>query len=88
MILLHKQFRRDHPSGSVNRDEFAAAFSFDDTGREMRRGLHDYTDLVFEAFDADRSGTITFNEYITFLGICLRGTQEEKLMFTFDLHGP
>jgi len=47
-------------------------------------------DLIFNAFDTKRSGSISFQEFIRGLSVLTRGTPEEKLTFTFrmyDLNG-
>ena len=44
-------------------------------------------DLVFNAFEKEESGTISFMEYITMLSVCRRGDPREKLILVFRIYG-
>ncbi|KPI94063.1 Kv channel-interacting protein 4 [Papilio xuthus] len=45
-----------------------------------------YAHYVFNTLDQDRSGLLSFEEFVTGLSILSRGTLEEKLRWTFSLY--
>ncbi|CAH2084922.1 unnamed protein product [Euphydryas editha] len=45
-----------------------------------------YAHYVFNTLDQDRSGLLSFEEFVTGLSILSRGTLEEKLRWTFTLY--
>ena len=42
---------------------------------------------MFDIFDQDEDGLITFTEYTTFLSVAVRGTFREKLQMIFRIYG-
>ncbi len=45
-----------------------------------------YAHYVFNAFDQDRSGSISFEEFVTGLSLLARGSLHEKLEWAFNLY--
>ncbi|XP_071273920.1 calsenilin-like isoform X1 [Agelaius tricolor] len=57
--------------------------------RESRSGPADassYAHFLFDAFDADRNGALCFQDFAVGLSVLLRGTEQQKLRWTFDLY--
>lgn len=78
----YKGFLKDCPSGELTRDGL----------REVYKKFFPYgdpstfSDLVFQVFDTDKSGTVDFKEFITALSISSRGSTDEKLEWAFKLY--
>ncbi|XP_072773885.1 uncharacterized protein [Taeniopygia guttata] len=45
-----------------------------------------YAHFLFDAFDADRHGALCFQDFAVGLSVLLRGTEQQKLKWTFDLY--
>ncbi|VDL94499.1 unnamed protein product [Schistocephalus solidus] len=78
----YKQFKKDFPNGSMNREQFAEVYS------KFFPGGHSesFANIVFDNFDSDGNGEVDFTEFTCALGIINNGSIEEKINWAFDLY--
>ncbi|KAF2076109.1 hypothetical protein CYY_002571 [Polysphondylium violaceum] len=77
---LYKQFKKDSPSGNIDKIEFKEIMT--------QMGIADQfiQNLLFGVFDKNKDGTINFQEFVCGLSAITRGTPEEKIEFAFSLY--
>uniref|UniRef100_A0A8C6D206 Potassium voltage-gated channel interacting protein 3 n=1 Tax=Moschus moschiferus TaxID=68415 RepID=A0A8C6D206_MOSMO len=79
---LYRGFKNECPTGLVDEDTFKLIYSqFFPQGDATA-----YAHFLFNAFDADGSGAIRFEDFVVGLSILLRGTVHEKLKWAFNLY--
>ncbi|KAG8134795.1 hypothetical protein E2320_007873 [Naja naja] len=70
------------PSGIVNEETFKEIYSqFFPQGDSTT-----YAHFLFNAFDTDHNGCVSFEDFVMGLSILLRGTVQEKLNWAFNLY--
>ncbi|XP_039755208.1 Kv channel-interacting protein 4-like [Pararge aegeria] len=80
---LYRGFKAECPTGVVREETFKLIYSqFFPQGANTAQYAH----YVFNTLDQDRSGLLSFEEFVTGLSILSRGTLEEKLRWTFSLY--
>ncbi|XP_022080920.1 uncharacterized protein LOC110973958 isoform X2 [Acanthaster planci] len=80
--LMYRGFKQECPSGLVNEETFKEIYSqFFPQGDSSH-----YAHFVFNSFDTDHNGSITFEEFVTGLSVLSRGTLEDKLNWAFKLY--
>ncbi|XP_063381868.1 Kv channel-interacting protein 1-like [Cydia fagiglandana] len=80
---LYRGFKAECPTGVVKEDTFKLIYSqFFPQGANTAQYAH----YVFNTLDQDRSGLLSFEEFVTGLSVLSRGSLEEKLRWTFSLY--
>ncbi|KAM6288862.1 calsenilin-like, partial [Aegotheles albertisi] len=70
------------PSGLVDEETFTVIYS-----RFFPQGdASAYAHFLFDAFDADGSGALSFQDLVAGLSVLLRGTVRQRLRWAFDLY--
>ncbi|KAL7055942.1 hypothetical protein AAHC03_022727 [Spirometra sp. Aus1] len=78
----YKQFKKDFPSGAMDRQQFAEVYSNFFPGGHSEA----FANIVFDNFDSDGNGKVDFTEFTCALGIINNGSIEEKINWAFDLY--
>jgi Ca2+-binding EF-hand superfamily protein len=76
---MYKEFKKQTPQGYINKVEFKEVMK--------QMGVMDFflQELIFNVFDTNKDGSISFQEFVTALSILTRGDVNEKLECkTFD----
>uniref|UniRef100_A0A3Q2WDX9 Kv channel-interacting protein 4 n=1 Tax=Haplochromis burtoni TaxID=8153 RepID=A0A3Q2WDX9_HAPBU len=80
--ILYRGFKNECPSGVVNEDTFKDIYAqFFPQGDAST-----YAHFLFNAFDTDHNGSVSFEDFVMGLSILLRGTVQEKLNWAFNLY--
>jgi Ca2+-binding EF-hand superfamily protein len=80
--IMYRGFKNECPTGVVNEETFKYIYA-----QFFPQGdCSAYAHYVFNTFDQDHSGTISFEEFVMGLSLLLRGTLLEKLEWTFSLY--
>ncbi|XP_050190377.1 calsenilin isoform X1 [Myiozetetes cayanensis] len=79
---LYRGFKNECPSGLVDEETFTLIYS-----RFFPQGdATSYAHFLFDAFDADHNGALCFQDFAVGLSVLLRGTEQQKLKWAFDLY--
>ncbi|XP_040394463.1 calsenilin isoform X3 [Cygnus olor] len=79
---LYRGFKSECPSGRVDEETFTLIYAqFFPQGDASA-----YAHFLFNAFDADGSGALCFEDFVVGLSVLLRGTVQEKLNWAFNLY--
>uniref|UniRef100_UPI0037E83855 Kv channel-interacting protein 4 isoform X1 n=1 Tax=Semicossyphus pulcher TaxID=241346 RepID=UPI0037E83855 len=98
--ILYRGFKNECPSGVVNEETFKDIYaqffpqgglclpSFCNHGRSLLLSVDasTYAHFLFNAFDTDHNGSVSFEDFVMGLSILLRGTIQEKLNWAFNLY--
>jgi len=78
------EFMRNNPDGLLDQQEFVRLY---DTLRPEPRELIDEISVnVFNAFDKDRNGKLSFQEFLVAYALTSRGDQRQKLDYAFTVY--
>merc|ERR1719266_1918775 len=72
----------DCPDGELTKQQFVDMYNKIFPGGRADR----FSEIIFRTFDADRSGTIDFREFMLALHVTSSGSAEEKLGWAFKMY--
>ncbi|XP_067938527.1 calsenilin-like [Watersipora subatra] len=79
---MYRGFKQECPCGIANEDTFRIIYSqFFPQGDSTA-----YAHYVFNAFDKDKNGSLSFEEFVMALSMLSRGSVEDKLQWIFSLY--
>jgi len=84
LMRWYQQFMHDCPNGMLNRAEFHKFYSMLHTGNPKQ--LDYVADCVFNTFDFDKSGYLSFGEFIIAYMFSSCKDYQRKLNFAFQLY--
>lgn len=78
----YKRFHQEYPSGVITRQDFIAMYRelFPD-GDCMR-----LANTIFDAYDIEKNGVISFKEFMTTMSVSAKGTVDEKIEWAFGMY--
>ncbi|XP_028830027.1 Kv channel-interacting protein 2 isoform X2 [Denticeps clupeoides] len=80
--ILYRSFKSECPSGAVDEETFKLIYSqFFPQGDSSN-----YAHFLFEAFDKQKNGAVSFDDFVTSLSIILRGSVTDRLSWAFNLY--
>ncbi|XP_078256845.1 Kv channel-interacting protein 4 isoform X6 [Rhinoraja longicauda] len=80
--ILYRGFKNECPSGIVNEETFKEIYAqFFPQGDAST-----YAHFLFNAFDTDHNGSVSFEDFVLGLSGLLRGTIQDKLKWAFNLY--
>lgn len=80
--IIYRGFKQECPSGVVKEGTFQQIYAqFFPQGDSNL-----YAHYVFNVFDQDQDGTVSFEEFVCGLSLLARGSNEEKLRWIFSLY--
>ncbi|XP_054062126.1 Kv channel-interacting protein 2 isoform X6 [Rissa tridactyla] len=80
--VLYRGFKNECPSGIVNEENFKQIYSqFFPQGDSST-----YATFLFNAFDTDHDGSVSFEDFVSGLSVILRGTIDDRLNWAFNLY--
>ncbi|XP_046910307.2 A-type potassium channel modulatory protein KCNIP1 isoform X1 [Dermatophagoides farinae] len=81
--MIYRGFKQEAPSGVVREDSFKHIYSqFFPKGADVNQYAH----YVFNTFDPERTGIVTFTDFVIGLSVLSRGTIQDKLKWIFSLY--
>uniref|UniRef100_A0A8C6H0I7 EF-hand domain-containing protein n=1 Tax=Mus spicilegus TaxID=10103 RepID=A0A8C6H0I7_MUSSI len=80
--VLYRGFKNECPSGIVNEENFKQIYSqFFPQGDSSN-----YATFLFNAFDTNHDGSVSFEDFVAGLSVILRGTIDDRLNWAFNLY--
>ncbi|EDL94323.1 rCG57780, isoform CRA_b [Rattus norvegicus] len=80
--VLYRGFKNECPSGIVNEENFKQIYSqFFPQGDSSN-----YATFLFNAFDTNHDGSVSFEDFVAGLSVILRGTIDDRLSWAFNLY--
>jgi len=74
---LFNKFNSNNPDGVLDKREFTKLYT--ELRPEPAEQIDEIASYVFEAFDTDHNGTVSFNEFLVAYAMTSRGDQKAKL---------
>uniref|UniRef100_A0A914VXV1 EF-hand domain-containing protein n=1 Tax=Plectus sambesii TaxID=2011161 RepID=A0A914VXV1_9BILA len=80
--MIYRGFKQGCPTGIVEFEQFREIYSqFFPRGDSSR-----YAQFVFNTFDRDKNGHLSFDEFVLGLSVISRGSTDDKLRWVFTLY--
>nr|XP_012624978.1 Kv channel-interacting protein 2 isoform X5 [Microcebus murinus] len=80
--VLYRGFKNECPSGIVSEENFKQIYSqFFPQGDSST-----YATFLFNAFDTNHDGSVSFEDFVAGLSVILRGTVDDRLNWAFNLY--
>lgn len=81
---FYDEFMTNNADGKLDKAEFCRLY--DKLRPEPPERIDEIAVFVFEAFDQDNNGTISFNEFLVAYSLTTRGDPKGKLEYAFEMY--
>eukprot|EP00092_Neocalanus_flemingeri_P002298 GFUD01002453.1.p1 GENE.GFUD01002453.1~~GFUD01002453.1.p1 ORF type:complete len:235 (+),score=54.74 GFUD01002453.1:42-746(+) len=79
---LYRAFKQECPTGISDEDTFKDVYQKIFPLGESSKYAH----LVFNSIDREQTGGITFGDFMDFLSVLTKGSEEEKILWSFEFY--
>ena len=80
--FLYRAFKQECPNGIIDKETFKDVY-----GKIFPLGdSTKYSQRVFDSIDRDKTGGITFGDFMEFLSVLTKGSVNEKLQWSFQFY--
>ena len=79
---LYRAFKQECPTGISDEETFKDVYQKIFPLGESSKYAH----LVFNSIDRDQTGGITFGDFMDFLSVLTKGSEEEKILWSFQFY--
>ncbi|XP_030637391.1 Kv channel-interacting protein 2 isoform X2 [Chanos chanos] len=80
--ILYRSFKNECPNGIVDEETFKFIYS----QFFLQGDSSTYAHFLFEAFDRQKNGVVSFEDFVIALSTILRGTAIDRLTWAFNLY--
>lgn len=84
IMMIFEKFFQNNEHCEFSKEDFIVLYV--ELRPEPTDQIEEIAEYVFNAFDTDKNGMISFNEFLMGYAMTSRGDQKEKLSYAFDLY--
>ena len=83
---IYQDFVKESVNGELDLEGFIDFYSSLSTDRLVKEFLKNNAQFIFDTFDKDHNGSVSFREFMCAYVLTTPGNLEKKLEYTFELY--